>query len=227
MIGYDSLYAKDNFNYTRPWGADFTPYLMMGVNASYPMTDKLTGTLYVVNGYWHLADANRVPSSGGQIAYKATPKLTLKETVLWGPHQPNTALEFWRFLSDTVIERRTERVVVALNAHFATEDRRCAGTSPRMVDGRTAADPVDDSARVECRRPAGDCMGFCRPLDARRADRQGDHQHSRLPHASTVGERADASWNIASTNRGDLAVGFFDVDPMRPGPEVSSGDSSC
>ncbi len=33
LIGYDSLYAKDNFNYTRPWGADFTPYLMMGVNA--------------------------------------------------------------------------------------------------------------------------------------------------------------------------------------------------
>ena len=29
LIGYDSLYAKDNFNYTRPWSADFTPYLMI------------------------------------------------------------------------------------------------------------------------------------------------------------------------------------------------------
>ncbi len=36
LIGYDSLYAKDNFTYTRPWGADFTPYFMLGVNASYP-----------------------------------------------------------------------------------------------------------------------------------------------------------------------------------------------
>lgn len=121
LIGYDSLYAKDNFNYTRPWGADFTPYLMLGVNASYPITAKLTGTLYVVNGYWHLANPNRVPSGGGQVAFKATPTLTLKETVVWGPHQPNTALEFWRFLSDTIIERRTGRIVVALNAHFATE----------------------------------------------------------------------------------------------------------
>ena len=25
FIGYDSLYAKDNFTYTRPWAADFTP----------------------------------------------------------------------------------------------------------------------------------------------------------------------------------------------------------
>ena len=40
FIGYDSLYAKDNMNYTRPWGADFTPYLMTGVNASYAVSDK-------------------------------------------------------------------------------------------------------------------------------------------------------------------------------------------
>lgn len=121
LIGYDSLYAKDNFNYTRPWGADFTPYLMMGVNSSYPLTDKLTGTLYVINGYWHLANANRIPSSGGQLAYKATANLTLKETVLWGPHQSNTSLDLWRFLSDTIIERRTDRLVMAFNSHFATE----------------------------------------------------------------------------------------------------------
>ncbi len=55
FIGYDSLYAKDNFNYTRPWGADFTPYFMLGVNASYPFTKRVTGTFFVVNGYWHLA----------------------------------------------------------------------------------------------------------------------------------------------------------------------------
>jgi hypothetical protein len=58
LIGYDSLYAKDNFNYTRPWGADYTPYLMLGVNASYSVTPRLTATGAVVNGYWHLAHAN-------------------------------------------------------------------------------------------------------------------------------------------------------------------------
>src|SRR5690349_7815730 len=84
LIGYDSLYAKDNFNYTRPWGADLTPYLMMGVNARYPLTERLTVTVFVVNGYWHLANANHVPNSGAQIAYKVTGHTTLKETVLFG-----------------------------------------------------------------------------------------------------------------------------------------------
>lgn len=121
FIGYDSLYAKDNFNYTRPWGADFTPYLMMGVNASYPFTVKLTGTVFLVNGYWHLADANNVPSSGGQIAYKVTDHTTMKETILFGPHQSDTGFEFWRFLSDSIAEWKTDRITTAFEYQVGTE----------------------------------------------------------------------------------------------------------
>jgi hypothetical protein len=128
FIGYDSLYAKDNFNYTRPWGADFTPYLMLGVNASYPFSDRLTGTAFIVNGYWHLADANSVPSVGGQVAYKLTPKDTLKETVLWGPHQEDTAFKYWRFLTDTIVEHKTDRVTVAFDYNASAEQVASAGT---------------------------------------------------------------------------------------------------
>jgi hypothetical protein len=130
LIGYDSLYAKDNFNYTRPWGADFTPYLMTGVNASYPFTDKLTGTFLLLNGYWHLANANSVPSSGGQLAYKVNPRVTVKETVLWGPHQTNTSLGFWRFLSDSIVERKGDRLTAAFEYQVSTEGVDAPG-SPR------------------------------------------------------------------------------------------------
>lgn len=132
LIGYDSLYAKDNFNYTRPWGADFTPYFMMGVNASYPFNEKLTSTFFVVNGYWHLANANSVPSSGAQLAYKASPRVTVKETVLWGPHQSNTSLKYWRFLSDSIVERKGERVTFAFEYIYSAE-RVDAPGSPRAL----------------------------------------------------------------------------------------------
>jgi Putative beta-barrel porin-2, OmpL-like. bbp2 len=122
FIGYDSLYAKDNFNYTRPWGADFTPYFMIGVNASYPLTKKVTGTFFVVNGYWHLARANNVPSWGGQAAISATPHLTVKQTLLVGPHQTNTSFKFWRFLSDTIVEHKTEKRTIAFETNFSTEN---------------------------------------------------------------------------------------------------------
>ncbi|MEK6406726.1 MAG: outer membrane beta-barrel protein [Acidobacteriota bacterium] len=132
LIGYDSLYARDNFNYTRPWEADFTPYFMLGVDASYPFTEKLTGTLFVVNGYWHLANANSVPSSGGQIAYKASPRVTVKETVLWGPHQTDTSLKYWRSLSDTIVERSGDRVTFAFEYIYSSE-RVVAPGDPRAL----------------------------------------------------------------------------------------------
>ena len=140
LIGYDSLYAKDNFNYTRPWGADFTPYLMMGINASYPLTAKLTATAYVINGYWHLANANRVPTSGLQLAYNASPELTIKQTSLWGPHQSNTSLAFWRWLSDTIVERRKGRLVVAGEYHVSTE--RVAASADRRAWWMAAQLPI-------------------------------------------------------------------------------------
>ena len=126
-IGYDSLYAKDNFNYTRPWGADFTPYLMMGIDASYPVTPRLALAGFVVNDYFHLADPNSVPSFGGQIAYKATGHWTIKETVLAGPHQSDTALEFWRFLSDSIAEWKRDPYTVAFEYQAGTEEVATAG----------------------------------------------------------------------------------------------------
>src|SRR5579884_256344 len=133
LIGYDSLYAKDNLNYTRPWGADYTPYLMMGVNAAYPFSDNVTATVFVVNGYFHLADANHVPSSGGQISYKLSSKDTLKNTVLWGPHQIDTSLKYWRVLTDSILEHKTDRTTVAFEYQFGTERLNTSGTPRALV----------------------------------------------------------------------------------------------
>jgi hypothetical protein len=121
LIGYDSLYAKDNFAYTRPWGADYTPYLMLGMNASYAFNKNVAATFVVVNGYWHLAHANDVPSIGGQVAYKASDRVSMKETVLYGPHQSNTSLEFWRVLSDSIVERKDDRVTTAVEFQIGAE----------------------------------------------------------------------------------------------------------
>jgi hypothetical protein len=132
LIGYDSLYAKDNFEYTRPWGADLTPYFMMGVNASYSFTENLVGALFVVNGYAHLADANSIPSSGAQLAYKASTRISVKETVFSGPAQANTSVSDWRFLSDSIVERKTDHLTLAFEYIYGSE-RVAAPGNPRAL----------------------------------------------------------------------------------------------
>lgn len=129
LIGYDSLYAKDNFEYTRPWGADYTPYLMFGVNAGYSFSKRLTATAFIINDYAHLAHPNNVPSFGGQLGYAVTERLNFKETVLYGPHQADTALEFWRFFSDSIAEWKKEKLTTAFEYQIGSEKVNVPGTS--------------------------------------------------------------------------------------------------
>ncbi|MGH7233044.1 MAG: outer membrane beta-barrel protein [Nitrospiraceae bacterium] len=139
LIGYESLYAKNNFNYTRAWIADYSPYLMFGINASYPFNDKLTGTLFVISEYFHLANSNSLPSYGGQLAYKPTQGWTIKETVYFGPDQADTALKFWRQFLDTIIEWRGDTVTVALEHQIGTENIARVPGSPRAFYTGAAA----------------------------------------------------------------------------------------
>lgn len=131
LIGYESLYAKDNVSYTRSWIADNTPYMMFGVNAKYPVTDKLTVAGFIVNGYYHLSHPNDQPSYGGQWAYKATPQLTLTQTVYGGPDQTNTALQFWRFYANHIVEWKGDNLTFAASYDIGTENIADRPGNPR------------------------------------------------------------------------------------------------
>ena len=130
LVGYESLYSKDNNHYTRSWIADNSPYLMFGVNASYPFSDQLTGSLYVINSYFHLSHPNDHPSYGGQLAYTPSSRWTLKETIYLGPEQANTSFEFWRLFFDTIVEWKGDDLTIAFENQVGTENLAVPG-SPR------------------------------------------------------------------------------------------------
>jgi len=121
LLGYESLYAKNNFNYTRSWMADNTTYLMFGVNASYPVNDELTATVYVINGYAHLSHPNDAPSYGFQTVWKPTSRITVNETFYAGPDQGDTDLEFWRLYLTSSAEWKGDDLTVALAHVIGTE----------------------------------------------------------------------------------------------------------
>ena len=133
LIGYESLYAKDNVNYTRAWIADYSPYLMFGANAVYPFNDQWTGTVFVVNEYFHLQNSNNLPSYGAQVAYKPSGSWTFKETIYYGPDQSNTSLEFWRSFSDSIMEWKVnDDVTIAGDYQIGTQKNATAPGNPRQ-----------------------------------------------------------------------------------------------
>ncbi len=121
LIGYESLYAKDNTNYTRSWIADNSPYMMFGINAKYPVNDRLTLVAFVINRYAHLAYTNDQPSYGGQWSYHATPRLTLTQTLYGGPDQTDTAVQFWRFYANHLVEWKGDHLTIAASYDIGTE----------------------------------------------------------------------------------------------------------
>jgi hypothetical protein len=131
LIGYESLYAKDNANYTRSWIADYSPYMMFGINAKYPVNERLTVAAFVINGYFHLSRPNDQPSYGAQWTYKATPRLTATQTIYWGPDQTQTALEYWRLYGNHIVEWKGDDVTIAGSYDIGTESIANRPGSPR------------------------------------------------------------------------------------------------
>ena len=122
LIGYQSLYSRDNLNYTRSWIAENSPYAMFGVSARYPFSHEWEAAFYVINGYAYLSRPNDLPSYGGQVRWTPTTRVTVTQNVYFGPDQNDTAIQFWRLFSDSIVEWKNEDVTVALAYDIGTED---------------------------------------------------------------------------------------------------------
>jgi putative OmpL-like beta-barrel porin-2 len=132
FIGYESLYSKDNFNYTRSWIADYSPYLMFGANAQYQFNERWSGVFFIINEYFHLQNSNSLPSYGAQVAYKPSSAWTLKETIYYGPDQSNTSLEFWRLFSDSIAEWKVNDDVTLVGEYQVGTQEMAIPGNPRF-----------------------------------------------------------------------------------------------
>lgn len=122
FIGYQSIYAKYNLNYTRTYMADNAPYFMFGLGMQYPLSGTLQLGLYIINGYNYLSHINSQPSYGTQVAWKPTTRLTFTENLYYGPDQSNTSVQFWRFFSDSIIEWKDGPITLSAAYDLGSEN---------------------------------------------------------------------------------------------------------
>ena len=104
FIGYESFYARDNPNYTRSWIADYSPFFLIGAGAQYRISDGLDASLFIVSDFDYLAHHNNHPKYAGQISWRISPGWKLTQNVFAGPEQTDTAVRYWRFFSDSILQ---------------------------------------------------------------------------------------------------------------------------
>jgi Putative beta-barrel porin-2, OmpL-like. bbp2 len=68
-IGFEGFFTKDNWNYTRGWLGEFSPYYQTGIKATYAWSDRWSGQFHLLRGWQLIGDNNSAPAVGTQIAY--------------------------------------------------------------------------------------------------------------------------------------------------------------
>jgi hypothetical protein len=100
QVGFEGFFSKDDWNYTRGWLAELSPYFQAGLMLSYAFTDSLSAQLHLLNGWSLIADDNRAKSVGTQLAWSQA-RGGMSFNTLIGPELPRDDTH-WRFFGDLV-----------------------------------------------------------------------------------------------------------------------------
>jgi hypothetical protein len=86
-LGYETNYAKDNFNYTRSYFFNFLPFYHTGFRSTYAFNDKVTLTHWLVNGVQQAEDFNGFKSQALLLTYKPNARVTSQFNYYFGQEQ--------------------------------------------------------------------------------------------------------------------------------------------
>jgi hypothetical protein len=86
-LGYETNYAKDNFNYSRSYWFLFLPFYHCGFRATYPVNEKFTAAYLLVNGVNQSEDFNAWKSQAVFLTFKPTSRITAQANYYSGPER--------------------------------------------------------------------------------------------------------------------------------------------
>jgi hypothetical protein len=121
-IGMESFQTYLNWNYTRSWLGELSPYYQAGLKVAYPFSDRWSGQVHVLNGWQTIGDNNDGKSLGAQIAYSAD-KLSFSLNGFLGPELAGNDDDL-RALGDVVVTyKATSSLSLGASVDVAREGR--------------------------------------------------------------------------------------------------------
>src|SRR5262245_4881301 len=125
-IGFEPLQTKDNWNYTRSWLGELSPYYQTGVKIAYPLGERWSAQVHLLNGWQRIADNNRGKTLGWQFAY-AGERATLSLNGLVGPELPDDDSDLRGLLDTVLVIRATPAWSFAASLDVAGEEQPQGG----------------------------------------------------------------------------------------------------
>jgi hypothetical protein len=121
-MGYETLKAKDNFNYSRSFLFAWPiPYYHTGIRASYPLTANLTGSLFFSNG-WNSSVANTGKTFGAGLSFTPVPSVGVILNWIGGPEEPDSVTSEFRHVVEALATLKvSENVTLGVDGVYGTE----------------------------------------------------------------------------------------------------------
>lgn len=149
-IGMEGFYSKDNWNYTRSWLGEFSPYYQTGVKASYAFNERWSGQIHLINGWQIIHDNNGGKSIGTQIAYSHGP-LSASLNTCFGPELAEDDDSMRRFADVVVLYRVSPRLQLGGSFDLGAQERPNAGDANWRGAGVYARYTLDDRQALAVR----------------------------------------------------------------------------
>ncbi len=97
----ESALSKDHLAYTRSFAPEYVPYYLSGIKLSMPLTEKLNGYVYLLNGWQQIQDVNDGKALGTQLEYRPNNYWLLNWNTYVGSEQSEARPEFGtRYFTD-------------------------------------------------------------------------------------------------------------------------------
>lgn len=97
----ESAISKDHLAYTRSFAPEYVPYYLSGVKLSIPISPKVNGYFYLLNGWQQIQDANQNKSIGTQLEYRPSSTWLINWNTYVGNEQSSTHMNFGtRYFTD-------------------------------------------------------------------------------------------------------------------------------
>ncbi|MCU0647414.1 MAG: porin [Gemmatimonadaceae bacterium] len=165
-VGFESWISSDNPTYTRSFTADYTPYYLSGVRATWQPVSRVTATMQVVNGWQIISERNAGKALVARVDVAASDRLALGASTFIGEEQPRgggaRARQFGQLLAKLTPRAGTE---LWLTADGGLEDGREEPSrrwwSVTAIGRQRLSDAVSLSLRTE---RYGDPRGVLIPL---------------------------------------------------------------
>ena len=148
--GYEVIDGYDgwNDNVTRSFLFGFAiPFTHTGIRAAYAFSDRISGTVMVVNGWDVATDNNRQKSVGAQLSLTPAPEWTVVLNGMYGAERPDNSGDARTMLDMVAMWKPRGRVSLGLNMDHGSEvDAVVPGQNARW-DGVAAYARVDVARR--------------------------------------------------------------------------------